>query len=150
MFKKGTVPFVLNDKKIYYIDSVNTRRRLYIPKTLKKDIFSMVHNEYIHAGFYRAYDIIIASVYIRNLSRRLKIYITYYPQCQLLQITRHTPFGTLYSIIRPPILFYTVTADFILALPKTKNGKNCILIITCKFSKKIELISGKNMYIIAK
>ncbi len=75
---------MLNDELIYYIDPINARRRLYISKTLKKDIFSMVHNEYIHAGFYRAYDIIIASVYIRNLSRRLKIYITHYPQCQLL------------------------------------------------------------------
>ena len=84
VLKKEIVSFVLNDELIYYIDPVNARRRLYIPKTLEKDIFSITYNEYIHAGFHRAYDIIIASVYIRNLSRRLKIYITHYPQCQLL------------------------------------------------------------------
>jgi len=75
---------VLNDELIYYINFIDTRRRLYIPKTLEKDIFFIIYDEYTHAGFYRAYDIIIASVYIRNLSRRFKIYITYYSQCQLL------------------------------------------------------------------
>ena len=79
MFKKEIVSFVLNNELIYYIDPINTRRRLYIPKTLEKDIFFIAYNEYIHAGFHRAYDIIIASVYIRNLSRRLRIYITHYP-----------------------------------------------------------------------
>jgi len=75
---------VLNDELIYYIDLMNARRRLYIPKILEKDIFSITHNEHTHAGFHRTYNIIIASVYIRNLPRRLKIYITYYLQCQLL------------------------------------------------------------------
>ncbi len=84
MIKKGTVPFVLNDELIYYIDLVDVRRRLCIPKTLEKDIFSITYNEYAYAGFHRAYDIIIANVYMRNLSRRLRIYITYCPQCQLL------------------------------------------------------------------
>ena len=75
---------MLNNELIYYIDLVDARRRLCIPKTLEKDIFSMAHDEHAHAGFHRAYDTIIANVYMRNLSRRLRIYITYYPQCQLL------------------------------------------------------------------
>ena len=129
---------------------MNIRRRLCIPKTLEKNIFSIIYNEYAHAGFYRTYDTIIVSVYIKNLFRRFRIYIIYYSQCQLLQTTRHTPFKTLYSIIRPPIPFYTVTADFILVLLKTKNEKNYMLTITYKFFKKIELIPGKNTYIIVK
>ena len=108
----------------------------------------MIYDEYVHAGFYRAYDIIIVSVYMRNLSRRFRMYITYCPQCQLLQTTRYALFGALYSIVRLSILFYIVTVDFIPALLKTKNGKNCILTITCKFFKKIELIPGKDTYIV--
>ena len=84
MFEKETVPFVLNNELIYYIDFIDARRRLYISKTLEKDIFFIIYNKYTHAGFYRAYDTIIASIYIRNLSRRFKIYIIYYPQYQLL------------------------------------------------------------------
>ncbi len=117
---------------------------------LEKDIFSIIHNKYAHAGFHRAYDTIIASVYIRNLSRRLRIYINHYTQYQLLQTTRYTLFEALHPIVGPPIPFYIVTADFILALPKIKDGKNCILTITCKFSKKIELIPEKDIYIVAK
>ncbi len=75
---------MLNDELIYYIDFINARHRLYISKILEKDIFSITYNEYTYAGFYRAYDIIIASVYIKNLSRRFRIYITHYPQYQLL------------------------------------------------------------------
>ena len=81
MLEKGTVPFVLNDELIYYIDPVDARRRLCIPKTLEKDIFFIAYNEYAHAGFYRAYDTIIVSVYMRNLFRCFKMYIIYYPQC---------------------------------------------------------------------
>ncbi len=69
---------MLNDELIYYIDFMNTRRRLYIPKTLEKDIFFITYNEHAHAGFHRAYDTIV-SVYIRNLSRYFRIYIIYYP-----------------------------------------------------------------------
>ena len=35
LFDKNTVPFVLNNELIYYIDSVNARRRFCIFKTLK-------------------------------------------------------------------------------------------------------------------
>ncbi len=43
---------MLNDELIYYIDLVNARRRLYIPKTLKKDIFFIIYNEHAHAEFH--------------------------------------------------------------------------------------------------
>ena len=79
MLKKETVPFILNNELIYYIDLMDIRYRLYIPKMLEKDIFFITYNEYTHAGFHRAYDTIIANVYIRNLSYRFKIYITHYP-----------------------------------------------------------------------
>ncbi len=36
--------------------------------------------------------------------------------------------------------------DFVLALPLTLEGYDCILTVTCKFSRKITLIPGKNTY----
>ena len=74
----------------------------------------MAHDEHHHAGFHRAYNSITSSLYIRNLSRRLKQYITHCPKCLHYQTVRHAPYGALQPIVGPPIPFHTVTADFIL------------------------------------
>jgi hypothetical protein len=143
---KGTNSFILENGLIYYIDPVDARHRLCVPKTLEKDIFAMAHDERAHAGFHRAYDTIVASLFMRHLSKRLKLYITHCPQCHHLQTVRHAPYGSLHPIVGPPIPFHTVTADFILALPKTSTGMDTLLTITDKFSKKVELIPGKETY----
>ena len=43
--------------------------------------------------------------------------------------------------------FYTITIDFILGLPKSKEGYNSIILVTYKFSKKVTLILGKKTWI---
>ena len=143
---KETYRFFMENNLIYYADPADERRRLCIPSTMEKEIFKMAHDERNHAGFYRAYDTIMANFYMRNLSRRLKLYIAYYLSCGHLQTTRHAPYGALHPVISPPIPFHTVTADFILALPKTKEGLNQIMSLTCKYTKKVGLIPGKDTW----
>lgn len=50
---------------------------------------------------------------------------------------RHTPYGSLRPVITPPLVFYTITIDFILALPLLKSEFNSIITLTYKFSKKV-------------
>jgi hypothetical protein len=143
---KETYRFFIENNLIYYADLANERRRFYILFIIEKEIFKMTYNERNHAGFYRAYNAIVANFYIRNLSRRLKFYIVYYLSCGYFQITRHVSYGALYPVVSPSILFYTVTADFILALPKIKKGLNQIISLTCKYTKKVKLIPGKDIW----
>jgi hypothetical protein len=139
-------PYFLDGDLVYYLDPVDTRRRLCIPKALEKEVFEMAHDQHYHAGFHRAYSSIVAGLYIRNLSRRLKQYITHCPKCLNYQTARHAPYGALQPIVGPPIPFHTVTADFILGLPKTSTGLDAVMTVTCKFSKKVEFIPGKETW----
>src|SRR6266536_2742780 len=110
------------------------------------DIFAIAHNNYVYIGFHRVYDRVRSVFYLYRFYRRLRMYVTYYPQCQTHQITRHRSYGALKHIISPVIPYYTVSGDFILGLPKTKDEMNVTLTLTCKFSKRVKIIPGKNTW----
>lgn len=76
----------------------------------------------------------------------LRSYIQHCPQCLALQMRRHPPYGSLQPIQSPPILFYMLTLDFILALPVIAEGFNAIMSVTCKYSKRVILIPGKGIW----
>ena len=59
---------------------------------------------------------------------------------------QHAPYGALQPVVGPPISFHTIMADFILGLPKSKNSIDTIITVTCKFSKKVEFMPGKETY----
>ena len=46
----------------------------------------------------------------------------------------------------PPVPFHTLAMDFILGLPLSKAGEDCIMTVTCKFSKLVTLLAGKTTY----
>ena len=44
------------------------------------------------------------------------------------------------------MLFFTLTLNFVLAFPLTKQGFNAIMSVTCKFSKRVTLIEGADTW----
>ena len=50
------------------------------------------------------------------------------------------------SIKFPPVLFFTLTLDFILALSVSADRFNALMSVTCKFSKRITLIKGMDTW----
>ena len=139
---KAEVPFEIVDGLIYHINRTTGLRRLAIPKSCVKEIFEIAHGN-IHLGFQRTYDKVNAAYYIRNLSKQLSTFISHCPECLRTQTRRHKPYGKLQPILSPPILFHMITLDFILATPTSYSGKNCILSVTCKTSKRVLLVPGK-------
>ena len=83
---------------------------------------------------------------MKSLSRRLRLYIQHCPECQRNQITRHTTHGEYQPILSFPILFDTITIDFVVALPITANGYNAFMSVTDKFSKMVNAIPGKDTF----
>ena len=63
-----------------------------------------------------------------------------------MQTRRHAPYGSLQPIQSPPVPFFTLTLDFILALPLSKEGFNALMSVTCKFSKRVTLIERKDTW----
>ena len=142
------LPFIIDTDLIYYEDP-ECGRRLCIPDydDLVKDVFKMAHDEAGHPGYSRTHERITQTLFIQRLSQRLHEYLRHYPRCRLNQTPRHRPYGTLQPILTPAEPYYTVTIDFILALPQSTPDKyDCLLTVTDKFTKRIALIPGRGTY----
>jgi hypothetical protein len=133
--------FIINDDDlIYYEDSSDFRRRLYISKNLEKKIFQIIYDERNHIDFYRAYDRIRASLYLHKLAKRFRTYIEYCSEYRIFQIFRHKFYKILKSIISPFFFFYIICSDFVLELLVTMNGINIIFTFINKFIKYVKII----------
>lgn len=106
----------------------------------------MIHDDLGHPEYHRSHERLTQGLYIHRLSTKLHEYLRHCPTCQLHQTPRHKPYGSLQPIITPPSPFYTITIDFILALPESSEGLNCALSVTDKFSKRIIFVPGKDTW----
>lgn len=138
--------FKLRDELIYYTNFDDGRERLCIPNSLEKEIFELAHDRQHHGGFHRTYDRIVSSMYIRHLAKNLRAYIEHCPECELNQTKRHKPYGSMVPIDRPGSPFHTITMDFVVALPMTAEGCDCLLTVTDKFSKRALIVPGRTTY----
>src|SRR5436305_5490131 len=100
----------------------------------------MTHDYHYHAGFHQVYSCIITDLYIQNLSQYLKQYITHCFKCLHYQIARYALYEALHLIVEFSISFHTVTVNFILELLKISMNLDIVMMIICKFFKKIEFI----------
>lgn len=117
------------------------KQRLCIPESMQREVFQLAHNGNFHAGFHTTYARISPSIYIKGLSKHLQTYLKHCPECQLNQTKRHPTYGELNPIATPAIPFHTIAMDFIVGLPFF-DGKNMLLTVTCKFTKRKLLVPG--------
>ena len=87
---------------------------------------------------------------MRHLTKHLRTYIDYCSKCELNQIKRHKPYESMISIDRSEIPFHIIIMNFIVALSVIANGCDCLLIVIDKFFKRVLMMSGKTIYIVAK
>ena len=139
----------MNENLVYYFNLIDTWQQFCVSKTLEKKIFEMTHDDHYHVRFYWIYNHIITDLYIQNLSQYLKQYITHCLKCLHYQTVRHMLYRVLQLIVESLISFHIVTADFILRLSKISSNLNIMMIIICKFFKKMKFIFSKEMWIVA-
>ena len=141
----ATLPYQVVDGLLYFNDD-EKGLRLCIPSTMESEVFQLAHDEMGHPGYARTHERITQGLYLHGLSAKLHEFIRHCPQCQHNQTPRHRPYGSLQPIFCPARPFHTLTIDFILALPETVDGLDCIMSITDKFSKALTFIPGKATY----
>ena len=112
---------------------------------MKIEIFRQVHNFTHHDDFMRTYDRLRNFIYVHSMIKHFKTYIIYCSNCQINQIKRHFIYDELTLIMLSTILFHTITMNFIVKLSFSRD-MNVLLTITCKFSKKILLISNHDTW----
>ena len=77
------IRFRLKNDFIYYTFKIESKNRLCISTFMKHEVFRIAHDLNSHNEFHRIYDRLVSSIYIRQLTKRLSVYIEYCPQCQL-------------------------------------------------------------------
>lgn len=140
----NTIPFHQDEDGLIWLED-DVGQRLCIPRAMEGDIFDAAHDEQYHVGFHRLHARIAPQYFIRKLSSRLKKYLRHCHECRRLQTVTHAPYGALHPIKSPTLPFHTITIDFIVALPEA-DGFNSVLTATCKASKRIMIIPGRDDY----
>jgi hypothetical protein len=105
----------------------------------------MAHDNKVYIDFYRVYDHVRVLFFIKRLAERFRAYFKYYYVCNTYQTVRYKLYGSLKSIFSPFTFYHTVSGDFIVGLPVITDGFNIILILTCKFSKRVKIIFDKSI-----
>lgn len=140
---QADLTFEIRDQLFYHLGDTT---RLCIPESMIKIVLALEHTNASHHGFERTFQRAYASWYIHHLRRHVKTFIEECPDCKIMSTRRHKPYGNLQPILTPPCPFHTITIDFILALPKTKDGYDAVMSVTDKFTKRITLIPGKTTW----
>ena len=128
-------------KLLYHVNKLTDVNYFCVPSSVAPNILAIAHGEG-HPGFARCYEIISYSWFVRGLTKLLRSFIRHCSQCLALQTKQHPPYDSLQLIESPPIPFFILTLDFVLAMPVSKEGYNVLMSVTCKFSKRITLIEG--------
>ena len=77
-FNRENLRFRYRDDLIYYVNDLNNEReRLCILKSFIDEIFVLIHNKLSHVDYHKIYDKIVTFFFIRKLSKKFQIYVTY-------------------------------------------------------------------------
>ena len=136
------INFVLESNEIIYHLKSNARRSC-ISNSMKHEIFRLAHDENQHFDVHRCYERIASILDVFRLFKKFRKYIKHCFQCQLTQIKRHRFYDELNSIISSSTSFHTIAINFILTL---SNELNTLLIVICKYSRRVILIANKEIY----
>jgi hypothetical protein len=133
--------FTLKEDGLLYCVARN-RDQLCIPGKLQQTAFKITHDDAGHAGVDRAIDMMRQTMFTRNLRRNFIDYIRSCPACQVVKPSHEKPFSSLKPLTTPSRPFKVMTIDFIVSLP-IAGGFNAVMTVTCKFSKLIHIITGR-------
>ena len=135
---------------IYYTNFDDDRKKLCIFNALKREIFELIYDHQHYKEFYKTYNRIINFIYMRHLSKHLRIYIDYYSKCELNQIKHHKFYENIIFINKSRISFHIIVINFIITLFITKKDFDNLFIMINKFLKRILLIFERVIYNIDK
>ena len=127
-------------------DQLHQQKRPVVPNSLQGQLFNYAYDQLGHLGYDRMHERLSTKFYVFDISKALRKYLWYCHLCQVVRTLRYKPYGSLQPILIPPCLFYTITIDFILALPKSVDGYDCAISVTDKFSKAITIIPGRSTW----
>ena len=139
------IKFRYKNDLLYFTSNLIDSERLCISKFIKTEIFRQIHDFTHYNNFIKIYDKLRHFIYVRFIIKRFKTYITHCSKCQINHIKLYSVYNELNSIMSLIISFHTIVMNFIIALLFSKKF-DVLLIIICKFSKKVLFIVDHNIW----
>jgi hypothetical protein len=133
------LPFEIRAGLLWKVTTENLPR-LCIPRTCAPEILDLIHgNGHMGCEAIRRHRM---NFCLHRPTNWLRHYIGTCPQCKVMQVPRHRPYGSLQPMLAPPVPYHTITLDFILGLPKATTGEGACLACVDKFSNDLLLEPG--------
>ncbi|KAK8934132.1 hypothetical protein KSP39_PZI014431 [Platanthera zijinensis] len=98
-----------------------------------------------HAGAFRTYRRLAASLYWPNMLRQVKAYVAACLPCQKAKYEAMFPGGLLQPLPIPERIWEDIAMDFITRLPRS-NGFDCILVVVDRLTKYGHFIPLRHPY----
>ena len=131
--------FVDNDF-LYYKTMEDEQSRLVIPNN--EDLINRIIYEHHdtetmgHPGYYRTYINIRKNYYWKNMEKTILRYVNTCEKCQRNKARQTKNPGLLQPLEIPSGRWKDITMDFMVALPKTKNGFDSIMVMVDRMTKR--------------
>ncbi|RMJ21267.1 Integrase core domain-containing protein, partial [Aspergillus sp. HF37] len=138
------LPYHLDGDGILHMERHDIGSTVYVPRSMAKDVFQLVHDHHGHQGIDRSLHAMTGLTLYKGASL-LRQYVRNCPTCQENNPTRHKPYGQLQPIRTPAVPFHMVTIDFITHLPLADQYDK-LLVLVDKFTKRVGLLPGKDTW----
>lgn len=131
------IEFELRGELVYYFDESNVLR-LCISRLVKEKIFRAIHDDNHHFNYHRCLARIADTLFILDLLKKIRTYVENCLVYQVNQTKRHCSYDELMLIFSKPHSFHIIVMNYVIGL---SSKYDCLLIITNKFSRRLQLIS---------
>ena len=119
--------------------------KLCVPRKAVRDVLHLAHDAKVagHFGYFKTLSR-LGNFYWKHKSRDVKKYVQGCTICQQKKDHQGKKFGESTSIEVPQRRWGSIATDFIVALPKTKNGFDCITTYVDRLSRRVHFIPSKD------
>jgi len=140
--QKNLKAFEIRDNLLIY-----DGHRICVPKNdyLRTKILQELHDIPIsgHLGFDKTYELLLRSFYWPKMDISVRKYIASCDACQRNKSSNQLPAGLLQPLPIPSRNWQQITMDFIIRLPKTRNGFDAIVVFVDRLSKMVHFQAMK-------
>jgi hypothetical protein len=134
------LPFKLVNGLLYF--TKDGRDRLYVPVSLQRVFLREAHDCVVsgHIGVHKTLARLLPVVFWPKMEKSVRDYIRTCDSCQRNKPSNMLPPGLLQPLPIPDHNWDSVSMDFVVALPKTLDGNDAIMVVVDRLSKMAHFI----------
>ena len=131
---------------LFHRDPGTGRKRIFAPKVIQKEIIQSAHNSLLggHLGLFKSANRILEKYFWPSMERDVDKHIKSCVECQRTKPTKKFPMPELVPLEQPDHPNHRVHIDLFGPLIASDKGKKFVCVMTCAFSKYVELVALPN------